>query len=235
VLSFELFALQLKTQNSKLKTNNMLLAIDTSTSMIGLACYDAGGVLGECVWHSGRDHTVQLLPQLTLLLRHIGRAPDAIGAIGVALGPGSWSGLRVGMSTAKGLALARELPIVGIGTLDMLAYQHQRRGVTVVPLIRLGRDRFAIPGADGPRNVVLAEICAEINGRALFCGDIDAEVREAVRQKLGERGLFPLPAANLRRPGYLAELAWQRLQAGEIDDVATLEPIYLGQPVKAKV
>jgi len=212
----------------------MLLAIDTSTNVTGLACYEAGDVLGECVWHSGRDHTAQLLPQLTLLLRHVGRAPDAISAIGIALGPGSWSGLRVGMSTAKGLALARGLPIVGIGTLDALAYQHERRGVMVVPLIRLGRDRFAAPGAGGPRNVVLAEICAEINGRALFCGDIDAEVRETLRQRLGDRALFPAPAANLRRPSYLAALAWQRLQAGEADDVATLEPIYLGQPVKVR-
>src|SRR5512138_2392353 len=108
----------------------MLLAIDTSTTQTGLACYDASGVLGECVWHSGRDHTAQLLPQLTLLLRHIGRASSAISAIAIALGPGSWSGLRVGMSTAKGLALARGLPLVGVGTLDALAYQHQRRGAT---------------------------------------------------------------------------------------------------------
>ncbi len=212
----------------------MLLAIDTSTNLVRLAFYDAGGLLGECAWLAGREHTAQLLPQLTLLLRHTGRAPDAISAIGVALGPGSWSGLRVGMSTAKGLALARGLPIIGVGTLDVLAYQHQRRGVTVIPLVRLGRERFAIPGAGEPRNVGLAEICAEINGRALFCGDIDTEVRETVRQQLGDRALFPLPAANLRRPGYLAELAWQRLQMGAVDSVATLEPIYLGQPVKAK-
>ena len=84
---------KLKTQNSKLKT--MLLAIDTSTTQTGLACYDTTGVLGECIWQSGRDHTAQLLPQLTLLLRHIGRGSSAISAIAVALGPGSWSGLRV--------------------------------------------------------------------------------------------------------------------------------------------
>ena len=214
----------------------MLLAIDTSTTQTGLACYDASGILGECAWQSGRDHTAQLLPQLTLLLRHIGRTSAAISAIAVALGPGSWSGLRVGMSTAKGLVLARGLPLVGVGTLDALAYQHQRRGATVAPLIRLGRERFATIGlsAREPRNVTLLELCAEINGRALFCGDIDAEVREVLRLKLGERAQFPTPAANVRRPGFLAELAWQRFQAGETDDVATLEPIYLGQPVKAK-
>src|SRR5919202_1047122 len=107
----------------------MLLAIDTSTAQTGLACYDAQGLQCECLWHSGRDHTAQLLPQLSLLLRHLGRSRDDITAIGVALGPGSWSGLRVGMSTAKGLALARDLPVVGVGTLDVLAYQHERSGM----------------------------------------------------------------------------------------------------------
>jgi len=214
----------------------MLLAIDTSTNLTSLACYDADGLLGEATWQSGRDHTAQLLPQLTLLLRHLGRTREDLRAIGVALGPGSWSGLRVGMSTAKGLALARDLPIVGVGTLEALAYQHERRGVTVVPLVRLGRERFATigVGAREPRNVGLAELCAELNGRALFCGDIDGSVRETLRLQLGDRAQFPTSAANMRRAGYLAELAWQRFQAGETDDVATIEPIYLGQPVKVK-
>jgi tRNA threonylcarbamoyladenosine biosynthesis protein TsaB len=221
----------------------MLLAIDTSTVQTGLACYDERGVLGECVWLSGRDHTAQLLPQLTLLLRHLGIAREAISAVGVALGPGSWSGLRVGVSTAKGLALAHGLPVLGIGTLEILARQHSAAGIPVFPLIRLGRERFATAefGSSGaaqqtrePHNVTLAELCAEVGDHALFCGDIDAEVQAAIRQALGDRAHFPSPADNLRRPGYLAELAWQRLRAGKTDDVTTLEPIYLGQPVKIK-
>lgn len=219
----------------------MLLAIDTSTAHTGLACYDARGPLGESVWHSGRDHTAQMLPQLTLLLRHIGRAREEIVAVAVALGPGSWSGLRVGLSTAKGFALARELPLIGVGTLDILAYQHARAGLAVYPLVRLGRERYAtaaygVGDAERhtvqPRNTTLAELCAEISGPALFCGDIDGEVQAVIGERLAQRARFPSPAANLRRPAYLAELAWQRLQAGSSDDAATLEPIYLGQPVK---
>lgn len=222
----------------------MLLAIDTSTNQTGLACYDEQGLLGECVWRSGRDHSAQLLPQLTLLLRHLGRAREEISAVAVALGPGSWSGLRVGMSTAKGFALARGVPILGVGTLDALVYQHERPGAATIPLIRLGRERFATgePAKRGagrsaiePRNTTLSEICAAVTGRALFCGDTDAEVQTELRERLGGRALFPTPAAGARRPGYLAELAWQRLQAGDTDDLATLEPIYLGQPVKVKL
>lgn len=218
----------------------MLLALDTSTSVTGLACFGSAGLLGECTWVSGREHTSQLLPQLDLLLRHLGRTPSDLTAVAVALGPGSWSGLRVGLSIAKGLALARGLPIIGIGTLDALAFQHRRPGLPIYPLIRLGRERYATARyAPQPpfarigevHNVTLAELVAEINGRALFCGDTDPLTEAALRQGVGDAAQFPEPAAALRRPGFLAELAWQRFQAGDTDDLAALEPIYLGHPV----
>lgn len=220
----------------------MLLAIDTSTTLTGVALYESGDVLAECVWNSGRDHTAQLVPQLELLLRHLGRTRGDLAAVVVAVGPGSWSGLRVGVSVAKGLALARGLPVVGIGTLDALAYQHYRPGMPVLPLIRLGRERFASADFSAQerarrlgdyRNVTLAEICATVHGRTLFCGDIDVQVRETLRRGLGEAAHFPLPADAPRRPAYLAELGWSRLQQGDADDLSTLEPIYLGHPVKS--
>jgi tRNA threonylcarbamoyladenosine biosynthesis protein TsaB len=220
----------------------MLLAIDTSTMETGLALYDEAGPRAEAVWRSGRNHTAQLLPQLDLLLRHVGVGRGDLRAVAVALGPGSWSGLRVGMSVAKGLALAGGLALLGVGTLDTLAYQHARPGLPVYPLLRLGRERFATArfAGDGAarqepdHNVTLAELCAEVQGRAVFCGDLDAAVQVELRRGLGPRALFPGPAAGLRRPAFLAELAWRRLAAGERDDLAALEPIYLGEPVKGQ-
>lgn len=221
----------------------MLLAIDTSTALIGLACYDQEGLRGESCWQSGRNHSAQLLPQLQMLLRHIGYAPADVLALAVACGPGSWSGLRVGMSVAKGMALAGGLALLGISTLDALAYQHPRSPMPIYPVIRLGRDRFAsavfqhearFERLSADRNVSLDELCAAIDENALFCGDIDPELQQELRRSLGPRAVFPSPAANMRRPGYLAELAWQRFSAGERDDIATLEPVYLGEPVKTK-
>lgn len=223
----------------------MLLAIDTATGLTGLALYDDSGPRAECVWESGRNHTAQLLPQLDTLLRHVGAARGDLRAVAVALGPGSWSGLRVGMSVAKGLALAGGLPLLGVGTLDALAYQHGRPRLPVYPLVRLGRARFATapflpdghgPGRQGPdRNLSLEELCAEVGGPALFCGDLDAETSAELRRCLGPRAALPAPAAGLRRPAFLAELAWRRHAAGETDDLTTLEPLYLGEPVKPKV
>ncbi|WP_129626269.1 tRNA (adenosine(37)-N6)-threonylcarbamoyltransferase complex dimerization subunit type 1 TsaB [Candidatus Oscillochloris fontis] len=223
----------------------ILVAIDTATTITGLALCQHGDLLAEAAWHSGRNHTAQLLPQLDLLLRHVGATPADLGAVAVALGPGSWSGLRVGLSVAKGLALAADLPLIGISSLEALAYQQQRRGLPIYPLIRLGRERFAsatfrftdwIERQTPDRNITLAELCAEIDERALFCGDLDDQVCTQIQTHLGEeRALFPTPAATLRRPGFLAELAWQRYQNQTYDDLVALEPVYLGEAVQPKV
>ncbi|HMO57319.1 MAG TPA: tRNA (adenosine(37)-N6)-threonylcarbamoyltransferase complex dimerization subunit type 1 TsaB [Roseiflexaceae bacterium] len=212
----------------------MLLAIDTATSLTGVALYD-GSVLAEAVWHSGRDHTAQLLPQLTLLLAHLGRDRHDIAAVAVALGPGSWSGLRVGLSSAKGLALAHEIPLIGIGTLDALHYQY-RGELPTVAIIRLGRDRFARIADDGSiANVAASELSVGISSATLFCGDLDAELCNFIREQLGALAHFPAPATAIRRPGFLAEMAWERYQRGAVDDAASLEPIYLGQAVRIQI
>lgn len=222
----------------------MLLAIDTSTTLTGIAVVHEHGVLGECTWYSGRNHSAQVMPQLAMLLNHLGILPPDLSAVAVALGPGSWSGLRVGISIAKGVAYAGQLAIIGLSTLDVLAYQHRQGTLGIYPLIRLGRGRFATAAfaehtdewnrVSDYRNVSLDELCEEINDDTLFCGDIDETVRQHLRRNLNERAYFPRPADALRRSGYLAELAWQRFQAGSHDDLARLEPIYLGAPVKTE-
>lgn len=220
----------------------MLLAIDTATALTGLALYNETGPLAECVWESRRNHTAQTLPQLDLLLRHAGVERAAIQAVAVALGPGSWSGLRVGLSLAKGLALAGGLRLIGVSTLEALAYQHGRPGIATFPLVRLGRERFATapflpdeagPGRQGPdRNLGLDELCTELEGPTLLCGDLDAATLERLRRVAGVTLHVPPPAAALRRPAFLAELAWRRFVAGACDDLASLEPIYLAEAVK---
>lgn len=222
----------------------MLLAIDTSTTITGVALYGPDGPRAECVWESGRNHSAQLLPQIEALLRQIGADRTDVAAVGVALGPGSWSGLRVGLSVAKGLCLAGDLPLIGVSTLEALAHQHSPASTPICPLIRLGRERFAVAEFRGrerverrtpDRNLGLDEIVAAVRERTLFCGDLDEPTRAALRAGLAGKALFAGPAASLRRPAFLAELAWRRWQADDYDDLTTLEPIYLGEPVKPKL
>src|SRR5512146_2506000 len=98
----------------------MLLAVDTSTAQVGLALYDGSQVISEYAWRSSQRHTVELAPAIFELLNRCGLTMEDIHALGVALGPGSFTSLRVGLSLAKGFAFARHLPLIGIPTLDVL-------------------------------------------------------------------------------------------------------------------
>ena len=95
----------------------MQLAIDTSTDTAGIALARDREVLAELTWHCGQNHTTQLLPQIAHLLNQTGIDLKSISGIIVARGPGSFNGLRVGISTAKGLAFSLGVPIIGISTL----------------------------------------------------------------------------------------------------------------------
>jgi tRNA threonylcarbamoyladenosine biosynthesis protein TsaB len=218
----------------------MLLAIDTSTDDSGVALYDGRRVLAECAWFSGRRHAEQVLPLIDALLGNLDLTPDDLSAVAVATGPGSWSGLRVGISLAKALVVARGLPLIGIETLDVQAWPFRRGALPVVPMVRLGRDRYGAAvyrHVDGwnrttpIQNMSLDEL-PDLTDVGLFCGDVDEAARALLIERLGDAATFAEAGDNLRPPSALAELAWARLQAGDVDDVVALEPLYLGSPVK---
>jgi tRNA threonylcarbamoyladenosine biosynthesis protein TsaB len=219
----------------------MLLAIDTTSDWGGVALYHQPGLLAEANWQIGRGHSAQILPMVHQLLANTATSVDDLTGVAVALGPGSWSGLRVGISLAKGIALAANLPVLGVSSLDTLAYPHQRTGRSVVAVLRLGRDRFAVAeyrlrrawgkvGAE--RNLTRDELLASLPELALVCGEVDVRLAAAIVATKGAGVVVPMPALSARRAGYLAEIAWGRLQAGERDDLVALEPTYLGNAVK---
>jgi tRNA threonylcarbamoyladenosine biosynthesis protein TsaB len=213
----------------------MLLSIDTSTSQSGLALYDGAQVQAELLWHSRAHHTRELAPALAGLLERTGAKVDEVKAIGVAIGPGSFTSLRVGLSFAKGLALARKLPIVGIPTLDIVAAAQPIAKVQLAVVLQAGRGRLALIWyqwsssgwqAKGEPVVTNADALAEsIQSPAIVCGELTADERQRIRKN--KNALLASPAACARRPGILAELAWRRWQAGKIDNAASLAPIYL--------
>jgi tRNA threonylcarbamoyladenosine biosynthesis protein TsaB len=214
----------------------MLLAVDTSTTQVGLAVYDGVQVIGEHAWRSSQRHTVELAPAVANLLSRSGLTMEHIQALGVALGPGSFTSLRVGLSLVKGLALARRLPIVGIPTLDILAANQPASRLPLLTAIQAGRGRFAVGWyksskrgwqARGPARVVsVAELVDEIRAPSIVCGEFTAEDRKRF-EKNEVNVKLTSPAQSLRRPAVLAEMAWARWQNGDVDDEASLAPIYL--------
>ena len=214
----------------------MLLAVDTSTRQMGLALYDGTQVIGEFLWHSRHYHTVELAPAVADLLSRSGLKMDAIQALGVALGPGSFTSLRVGLAFVKGLALARHLPIIGIPTLDVVAAMQDVRDLPLAAVLQAGRGRLALAwyaageagwAVKGSATVTTADELAEsINKPTIVCGELTADERQRLARKR-VNVLLASPAACVRRPAILAELAWERWQAGTQDDAASLAPIYL--------
>jgi tRNA threonylcarbamoyladenosine biosynthesis protein TsaB len=221
----------------------MLLAVDTSTAQLGLAVYDGDQVISEYAWRSHQRHTVELAPAIFELLARCGLKMEDVQALGVALGPGSFTSLRVGLSLVKGLALSRHLPLIGIPTLDILAAAQASSKLPLVVVIQAGRGRFAVGWykhskrgwqARGSARVLTVEaLTNEVKSPVLLCGELTAKERQAFAAK-PEVHLVS-PAQSVRRPAVLAELAWARWQTGDVDEEATLAPIYLhvAEPVPA--
>lgn len=213
----------------------MILAIDTASHVAGIALYDEDGVAAEHSWLSRAHHTVDLMPNIVTLLQQQRIMPADLTGLAVGRGPGSFTGLRIGMSVAKGLALAQGIPLVGVPSLYALAHAHRERGLPLWALIAAGRGRFAAaffaPAAPwpAPEDYRIARLDALIpppDAAALYVGELTARDRAALREQWGARAALTDSAASLRRAGYLAELGWQRLARGEADDLSALSPIY---------
>jgi tRNA threonylcarbamoyladenosine biosynthesis protein TsaB len=218
----------------------MLLAIDTATHLAGLALYDQGQTWAEEIWHSAMTHTVELMPRIQRMLTTYQVAAESLAGIGVSLGPGSFTGLRIGLAAAKGMALPYRLPLIGVPTLDVEVYPFQDAGQPVWGIIQAGRSRIAVACYEvvegtwsqttPPILTTFEGLCELAAEPAVFTGEIDEQGASLLRERLGQAATIPSPAMRLRRPACLAELAAMRLSHDDVDDMANLAPIYLQHP-----
>ena len=218
----------------------MLLALDTATQRASIALHDGTTLRAECTWEASNRHTVTLLPHVVQLLANSDLTAEDITAIGVCIGPGSYTGVRIGVSVAKGLASARKLPLVGITTLDILAAAQPEDDRMLYPIFAAGRKRVgyaryryreAGPGETGWQSetgvqvVTWRQFAEQLDLPAIVVGEIEPAGREALRPLFG-RVEIPQPALHLRRAGYLADIAWRRLRANQVDAPSALLPLY---------
>ncbi len=214
----------------------MLLALDTSTQTIGIALFDGAQVVGESIWKTQNHHTVEVAPALKELWDRCGVKANDIQAIGVALGPGSFTSLRIGLAVAKGMALSLRIPVVGVPTLDILAAAQPRSENPLAVLLQVGRGRVAVGWykwarhsweTQGSIEVKTVETFSDgIETPTMVCGELTAPERQILARKR-KNVLLSSPAASLRRPSYLAEIAWRRWKTGKTDQVIPLAPIYI--------
>lgn len=216
----------------------MLLAIDTSTRYIGIAVYNGETILYEIVWQSHNNHTIELAPAVAEALERAGVTVDQLEAVAIATGPGSYTSLRVGMAFAKGLALSRRIPLVGVPTLDVIAQAQPIRDASLAAVLQAGRGRLAvgwyheIAGGWKPTGEIVLltpeALSTRIRKTTIVCGEIDPLTRKLVGRKYKNVEISRPPHA-LRRAAVLADIAWERVQQEQADDAATLSPIYFSQ------
>lgn len=214
----------------------MLLALDTSTQTIGMALFDGAQIVGETVWKTRNHHTVEVAPAMRELLDRCGLKPNNVEAIGVALGPGSFTSLRIGLAVAKGMALAQRIPLVGVPTLDFMAAALPKSENPLAVVLQAGRGRVAVGWykwgkhsweSQGEAQVsTIEDLSASIESPTLVTGELTAPERQMLARKR-KNVLLSSPAAALRRPSFLAEIAWRRWKTGKLDDITSLAPIYL--------
>jgi len=214
----------------------LLLVLETATGVSSVALYERDQLLGHAEFHTQRLHAKLITVMVQQLLDNLSlQAPELAGVV-VSAGPGSYTGLRVGVSTAKGLCMAIDKPLLSLGSLETLACSVRDvarvLGARIVPMIDARRmevycrpfDAEARPLAETKAQVVeentFDALLAE--GPVLFVGD----GAEKCRALLEPRGGIVL-SDRLSSAAGVGERVWEKFQAGEFEDLVTFEPYYL--------
>lgn len=214
----------------------MLLAVDTSTTWVSLALYDGTFIRYETTWQSQYHHTVELAPAINQVFEQTGTNAHMLTGLAVAIGPGSFTSLRIGLAAVKGMALGLNIPVVGVPSLDVIIAAQPLDDRPMIAVLTAGRKRLAyvtylaeaghwVPQAE-PEVIDPRELVKKIEAPTLICGELSEEARAIIGRRW-KNALIVSPAHCLRRAGFLAEIGWNRLMNDQADDIVSLAPIYL--------
>ncbi len=224
----------------------MQLAIETSSLVSSVALGDSKKLYGELTVQAGLTHSEQLVPHIDMLLAACGKKKQDLTSIAVSIGPGSFTGLRIGLATAKMMAFALQIPIVGISTMEVLAYQGMyadrliavhvdaQKKMVYEALYRFQGTTLEVVQEPVilPQEEALQKLLSR-NEKVLFMGDgaILGEKRIIAAQEgagvAAEDFCLAPPTLRIPRAGALLEAAKERTDQGLFDDVVTLVPFYM--------
>jgi tRNA threonylcarbamoyladenosine biosynthesis protein TsaB len=213
-----------------------ILTIDTSSNCSSVALSDGASLLGEFILGEDRCHSGRLLDSISKLLAAAKLTPDGLDAFAVSLGPGSFTGVRVGIATVKGLAIATGKPVVGFSALAMLAMNLPFSSAQVAALFDARKNEVyaglyrcgSLPEPLSPDAVIPPEeFLAAIDRPTLFVGEGAVRYRDLIRSTLGELALFPPWHADLPRASAGAVIALDAALNGNFTPLALLNPTYL--------
>ena len=219
-----------------------ILGIDTSTPIGSVALIDGNNLVAEHTLNIVQAHSSRLMPAIDGILKWSDITADDLDGCAVGIGPGSFTGIRIGVATIKSLCYALDKPIVGVSTLEAVAYNLRWTNGTICPLLDARRSEIygAIFQGGTEWQRLSEDLCLPIdafldrldthispNRPINFIGDGLSTYGDAVREKLGEKADFADAIFNVPRGATIAHLGAQRLQNGDIDDYWTLVPNYV--------
>ena len=217
----------------------MLLALDSSTMTGSLALLKEREVLCEVIFKVNDSYSQSLLPLIDQMLKSYQVELTDLVAIAVALGPGSFTALRIGLATVKGLAMSAHLPVIGVPSLDALAWNLPYANYLVCPVIDARKKEvytclYRFDALKGDMNRLLeyqvlipGKLIEHLREDVIFFGNGLKLYEEFFRQSLGPRAHFAPPSSHLPRASNVAALAYKRWSQGESDDISKLKPIYV--------
>ena len=216
----------------------MILAIDTATPHGGVALVSGEKVLSRALLPAGRQASGTILAAVDGLFRNAGSTLSEVSHVAVSAGPGSFTGLRVGMAAAKGFCQGLGARIVPVSTLHALALAFPYPGGTVCPILDARKNEIyaaLFRWEDGmcrrllPDVAVAPEALPDLagGGEMLFCGDGAFSFREFLRERFGKRAVFPPEGEGRPDAGAVGLLAARLLREGASADLRTLVPAYL--------
>jgi len=217
----------------------LVLGIETATfcGSVALLCTDR--LVASRTLNSRVTHSARLLGAIEDLLAETDTRPQDLAGLAVSIGPGSFTGVRIGLSAAKGLSLALDTAIVGVSTLEALAVRAGRDRRLICPVIDARRKETFVAGYRWPAGAELPQLAIgcgvmpigdflrRLRGRCLFLGDGALRYRREIEDRLGERASFAPPHRMLPSAEEVACLGQRRLARGESDELARLEPVYI--------
>lgn len=195
----------------------MLLAIDTATAILSIALATETQLIAETSWKTHNQHSVELAPAIERLLHQANKSPHDLSVIAVAQGPGSFTGVRIGLGLAKGMAQALHIPLVPVQTLDIIAAATPPSPHLLIAVIQAGRSRIITAPYQyetsrwvqaGDLNLTTWDtLIPELAPTTICNGELDPHGLELLQQHA--IGTMPL-GLRIRRAGFLAQLAFTR-------------------------
>jgi tRNA threonylcarbamoyladenosine biosynthesis protein TsaB len=216
-----------------------VLAIETATYCGGVAILDSQKLLASLHLNTRKTHSERLMVSIHTLLNELSFGLDDLDGIVISRGPGSFTGIRIGMSVAKGLAFAAKKPLVAVSTLEALASRYAPEGFLICPVIDARRqevfaaiyEKSADSSSLRPKSdemvLSIERLLSNIKAPAVFSGDGSLKYQSIIRETLGPNGHFAPPTRMLPSAEDVALLGLESLRQGKIADPSLLEPTYL--------